>query len=197
LPDGASMEQAATLPMNGLTARRALDLLGLPAGQTLGVTGAAGAVGGYVIQLARVEGLRVIADAAPKDEALVKELGADVVVPRGEGEAKAFREASGGGVDGLVDAALIGPPILPAIRDGGKLACVRPFGGEPERGIEVHQVLVSDYARNQAALERLGRLAGEGRLTLRVAETFPPERAADAHRKLEAGGTRGRLVIVF
>lgn len=197
VPEGASMEQAATLPMNGLTARRALDLLALREGQTIGVTGSAGAVGGYVIQLGVMEGLRVIAEAAPKDEALVKQLGADVVVPRGEGSAQAIRDASGGGVDALVDAAVIGPPILPAVHDGGKLACVRPFGGESERGIEVHQVLVSDYAHNQAALERLGRLAGEGKLTLRVAETFPPDRAGDAHRRLEAGGTRGRLVIVF
>lgn len=197
VPEGASMEQASTLPMNGLTARRALDLLALREGQTIGVTGAAGAVGGYVIQLALLEGLRVIADASAKDEALVKDLGADVVVPRGDGAPAAMRDAAGGGVDGLVDAALMGPDVLVAIRDGGKLACVRPFGGEPERGIEVLQVQVSEYAHNQAALERLGRLAGEGKLTLRVAATFPPERAADAHRQLEAGGTRGRLVIVF
>jgi NADPH:quinone reductase len=197
VPEGASMEQASTLPMNGLTARRALDLLALQPGQTIGVTGAAGAVGGYVIQLAVLEGLRVIGDAAPKDEALVKQLGADVIVPRGEGSGEAIKEASGGGVDGLVDAALIGPPILAAIKDGGKLACVRPFGGEPERGIEVLQVQVSEYAHDQAALERLGRLAGEGKLSLRVAGTFPPDRAAEAHRQLEAGGTRGRLVIVF
>jgi len=49
----------------------------------------------------------------------------------------------------------------------------------------------------QEVLDRLGRLVAEKRLTLRVAETFPPERAADAQRKMTAGGTRGRLVIVF
>jgi NADPH:quinone reductase-like Zn-dependent oxidoreductase len=197
VPEGSSLEEAATLPMNGLTAQRAIDLLALTKGQTIGVTGSAGAVGGYVIQLAVSEGLRVIGDAGPKDEALVKQLGADVIVPRGEGSAEAMREASGGGVDGLVDTALMGPKILPAIRDGGKLACVRPFGGDSERGIDVLQVQVSEYAHNQAALERLGRLVGEGKLTLRVARSFPPERAAEAHRQLEAGGTRGRLLIVF
>ena len=50
---------------------------------------------------------------------------------------------------------------------------------------------------NHEALDRLGHLVAEGRLTLRVAETFPPERVADAQRKMAAGGTRGRLVIVF
>ena len=57
--------------------------------------------------------------------------------------------------------------------------------------------VVRDYATNQAALAELGRLAEAGRITLRVAEAFPPERAAEAHRRLEAGGVRGRLVIAF
>ena len=47
------------------------------------------------------------------------------------------------------------------------------------------------------ALDRLGQLVAQGKLTLRVAEIFPPERAAEAQRKLDAGGIRGRLVIVF
>jgi NADPH:quinone reductase-like Zn-dependent oxidoreductase len=83
VPAGMSDVEAATLPMNGLTARMALDLLELPAGATVAVTGAAGAVGGYVVQLATADGFRVIADAADKDEQLVKDLGADVVLPRG------------------------------------------------------------------------------------------------------------------
>jgi NADPH:quinone reductase-like Zn-dependent oxidoreductase len=56
---------------------------------------------------------------------------------------------------------------------------------------------VTSYVHNHEALDRLGHLVAEGRLTLRVAETFPPERAADAQRKMAAGGIRGRLVIVF
>ena len=49
----------------------------------------------------------------------------------------------------------------------------------------------------QILVDRLGRLVGEKRLTLRVGETFPPERTAEAQQKMAAGGTRGRLVIVF
>ena len=79
--------------MNGLTVRLALDLLALEPGQTLAVTGAAGAVGGYAIELGKLDGLTVIADAAPADEALVRELGADIVVPRGEGCVAAIRDA--------------------------------------------------------------------------------------------------------
>jgi D-arabinose 1-dehydrogenase-like Zn-dependent alcohol dehydrogenase len=74
---------------------------------------------------------------------------------------------------------------------------VRPFQGESERGIEIRAVAVSDYATNQEALRALVRRAADGQLTLRVAETFAPERAGDAHRRLEAGGVRGRLLITF
>ena len=97
----------------------------------------------------------------------------------------------------MLDAALLGPAILGAVRDGGQLAAVRPFQGESERGIEIRAVSVADYATNQEALRGLVRQAGAGQLTLRVAETFAPERAGDAHRRLEAGGVRGRLLITF
>jgi NADPH:quinone reductase len=197
LPSGASFEQGATLPMNGLTVRQALDVLALSPGQVLAVTGAAGAVGGYAIELGKLEGLRVLADAAETDEALVRSLGADMVVARGEGAAARMREACPQGVDAVLDSGLMGPAILPAIRDGGALATVRPFQGESERDITIHLLQVADYASNQAALGELSRLAGEGKLTLRVARTFPPEQAPEAHRLLEAGGVRGRLVIVF
>jgi NADPH2:quinone reductase len=197
IPRGASPVEASTLPMNGLTVRRALDLLALGRGQTLAVTGAAGAVGGYAIQLGKTEGLRVIADAAPRDEELVRSLGADVVVPRGEEMARAIREAVPGGVDGLIDGALVGGPALAAVRDGGGLAAVRPFPAEPERGLAIHQVSVAEYATNRAALDRLRELAEQGAISLRVAGTFPPEEAARAQTTFAAGGVRGRLVIVF
>src|SRR5262245_20499983 len=95
------------LPMNGLTARQSLDLLGLSPGQTLAVTGAAGAYGGYVVQLAKVEGLTVIADASEADHALVASLGADIVVRRGDDVAMRILEHFPNGVDGLADGAVL------------------------------------------------------------------------------------------
>jgi NADPH:quinone reductase-like Zn-dependent oxidoreductase len=197
VPEGTSLEAAATLPMNGLTVRLALDKLALGPGQTLGVTGAAGAVGGYAVQLGVSEGLRVIAVAAPKDEALVKRLGASIVVPRGEGAIRGLYDAAPGGVDGLIDAAVLDAAALPAIRDGGKLATVRGFAGPSERGITIEPVRVTSYLLNQEALDRLGQLVAAKRLSLRVAETFTPDRAAEAHRKMAGGGIRGRLLIAF
>jgi NADPH:quinone reductase-like Zn-dependent oxidoreductase len=197
VPEGATLEQAATLPMNGLTVRLALDLLALKPGQALAVTGAAGAVGGYAVELGVAEGLRVIAVASPSDEPLLKKMGAESVVPRGDGAVQGIRALVPEGVDGIVDAAVIGRPILGAIKDGGAMAVVRGWEGESERGITIHQVRVSDYSENGKALEGLGQQVAQGKLTLRVSETFPPERAAEAHAKMAAGGIRGRLVIVF
>ena len=84
VPDSWSLTEAATLPMNGMTVRTALDMLALPAGATLAVTGSAGIVGQYAIQLGTNDGLEVIGDALPADEALVGGFGARHVVPRGE-----------------------------------------------------------------------------------------------------------------
>jgi NADPH:quinone reductase len=197
VPNGIGLEAAATLPMNGMTVRTALDMLGLRPGQTLAVTGSAGAVGGYAIQLGAHEGLEVIADAAPADEELVRSLGARRVVPRGSGFATAVREIYPDGVDALLDAALLGPAVLPAVRDGGQLMAVRPFQGETERGIEISLVFVGNHLHEGHRIAELADLAAKGTLTLRVAELIPAERAAEAHRRLEAGGVRGRLVLTF
>ncbi len=197
VPAGTTDAAAATLPMNGLTTRQALDLLELAPGQTLAVTGAAGAVGGYAVQLGKAEGLRVIADASARDEQLVRELGADVVVPRGPEFAARVREVLPEGADGLIDAALLNELAIPAVRDGGRIATVRGFTGTPERGISFHPVLVRNYAREHGKLDRLRQQAEAGEVTLRVARTLPAEQAAEAHRILEAGGTRGRLILEF
>lgn len=196
-PAGTTHAEASTLPMNGLTARLALDLLALAPGQVLGVTGAAGAVGGYVIQLAKADSLTVVADASEADQDLVRALGADVVVRRGEEFARRVREVAPGGVDGLVDAAVQGRAVLGAVRDSGTMAVVRGYDGPTERGITIHPVWVRNYAEDWDRLDRLRRQAEEGVLTLRVAQVYPAARAAEAHRRLESGGTRGRLVIEF
>jgi NADPH2:quinone reductase len=196
-PAGTTHMQAATLPMNGLTARQSLDLLALSPGQLLAVTGAAGAYGGYVIQLAKTEGLRVIADASEKDEELVRSLGADVVVRRGNDVAGRIREHFPEGVDGLADGAVLNERAILAVRDGGAFTSVRGFLGQPQREIRFTATLVGSYAHDWERLDRLREQVEAGDITLRVAEVYPPERAADAHRRLEAGGTRGRLLIGF
>jgi NADPH:quinone reductase-like Zn-dependent oxidoreductase len=197
VPGDWTMTDAATLPMNGLTVAAALDMLALPAGSTLAVTGSAGIVGQYAIQLGRHQGLTVIGDARQQDTALVESFGAHHVVPRGDAMAAAVRELYPGGVDAVIDAALLGPAILPAVRDGGQLVAVRPFQGETERGVTIHLVQVAQHLHEGNRIGELADLADKGVLTLRVAAVLPAAEAAEAHRRLEAGGVRGRLVLTF
>jgi NADPH:quinone reductase-like Zn-dependent oxidoreductase len=198
VPPGATLEQAATLPMNGLTAFRGLELLDLEPGATLGVTGGAGLLASYVIPLAKLNGLRVLADAGPRDEALVRGFGADVVLPRGDDLGQAMLAAAPGGVDAVFDTAVLGRGIFGAIRPGGALAYVRTWAGDDvEDGIAIRPVLVREVLERTEWLLELSDLAARGVLELRVASTFPPDRSPDAHRQLEAGGLRGRAVIVF
>ncbi len=197
VPAGADMAAASTLLMNALTVRLALDALGLRAGQTLAVTGAAGAVGGYAVQLGKADGLRVIADASARDHALVQSLGAYVVVERGDDLAQKIRALAPEGVDAVIDGAMLHARILPAIKDGGGIATVRGWNGPTERGIVAHPVFVTTGLTDTARLDRLRQQAEDGVLTLRVARVFPAAEAAEAHRVLEAGGLRGRAVLDF
>ncbi|MEU2289392.1 NADP-dependent oxidoreductase [Streptomyces bacillaris] len=196
-PVGASFAEAATLLMNAATARLALDRLAVPGGGVVAVTGAAGAVGGFAVELARADGLTVVADASARDRDLVLGLGADRVVERGPGFADRVRELYPAGVPGLVDGSMQTAGLLPALADGGAMAELRGWSGPAGRGIQVHPVMVSDVMSDTDLLGGLTRLAGSGALTLRVAEVLPWREAARAHRLLEAGGLRGRLVLDF
>ncbi|OBA72330.1 alcohol dehydrogenase [Mycobacterium sp. 1554424.7] len=196
-PSNATTVAASTFLMNALTAYAMLEALAIPPGGTVAVTGAAGALGGYAVELAKHQGLQVIADAAETDEKLVTRLGANIVVPRGDGLAEHIRGAIPDGVDGAVDAALYTDAIVPAIRDGGAVTSARQHTGSSERSIRWHVVSVTEHTTRTDVLGTLRDLVEQGVLTLRVADTLPAARAADAHRRLEAGGVRGRLVLTW
>jgi NADPH:quinone reductase-like Zn-dependent oxidoreductase len=202
-PSNATLVEAATLPMNGMTALSAVEKTGAVASSTIAVVGAAGAVGGYAVQLAKASGARVIADAAPADRELVVSLGADIVVERGPGLADRLLAAAPGGVDGIVDAAGYGTSLIRAIRAEGAYVFV---AGAPEDAdlavaranrISVHSVFVPNVPEPVRLLERVRALVESGQLTLRVQRVFTPEEAPAAHALLAAGGTRGRLVLQF
>lgn len=196
-PAGASHAEASTLPMNGLTARLSLDQLALQPGQTLAVTGAAGCYGGYMVQLGKADGLTVVGDASPADEQLVRDLGADIVVPRGDDIAEQIRKTAPSGVDALADGAVQNELAVGAVRDGGGYASVRGWRGTGERGIEFHTTMVFSYDRRADLLDQLRQQTEDGLVSRRVAATYPPEEAAETHRRLKQGGTRGRFVITF
>jgi NADPH:quinone reductase-like Zn-dependent oxidoreductase len=192
-PAGVDDAAAATMPLNGLTALQALDALALPAGRTVLVTGAAGGLGGFVTELAAMRGLRVIAAAGDGDEKLVRDLGAAAFVPRSADLAAAVRELVPGGADAVFDAAVLGYPALDAVRAEGAFAAFIGAGPVTVRGIRVLPIHIH---ADGAALTGLSALAAAGKLTLRVADTYRLEDAAKAHERLQAGGLRGRLVLI-
>jgi NADPH:quinone reductase len=198
IPEGASVAEASTLPMNGLTALRSLELAGLAKGTFLAVSGGAGLLAHYAIAIARGQGLNVIADAKPDEADLVRSYGATLVVERGPGFVDAVRGKVPQGVDALLDTALLGESAFGAIRDGGTYIPVRGWGDKPgERGIQIRPVFVGEALERTEWLHFLRGMVADGRIRLRVTREYAPEQVADAQRALAAGGLRGRPVILF
>ena len=193
-PEGMDLTLAATIPLNAMTASMALDHLPLRPRDTLLVTGAAGAVGGYAVELARTRGVRIVAQGRPEDEEFLRDRGATWFVSRDEEPSDAVRRFVPQGVDGVLDAAALGAPALAAVRDGGTFVSVRvDVLPTPERGVTVHNTMAGP---EPTRLAHLSALAEVGVLTPRVAQTYPLSQAPEAHTQLARGGRRGRIVLV-
>lgn len=163
-PERVPVAEAATLPLNGLTAVQALDRLDLRPGQTLLVTGAAGAVGGFAVQLAATRGIQVVATAGRDDEPLVRRLGATLFVPRTARLGDAVRALVPGGVHAALDAAVVGASALDAVRSGGAFAAVIAGGAPaPLRGTRVFNHWIR---ADQDRLSDLAKGGLRGRLVL-------------------------------
>jgi len=103
------------------------------------------------VQLAKADGLRVIADASQADQALVSSLWAQAVVRRGDDVADRIRAVMPAGVDAVADGAASEAKVVPAVRHGGGLAVIHGWAGPAERGIAIHQTLMTGHARTQPA----------------------------------------------
>ena len=197
LAPGIDLIGAATVPMNALTAHMALELLGLKQGQSVLITGGAGMLGGYAIQLARLAGLIVVANSATEDWPFLGGLGADILVPRDEGMAQGVLARLPLGVDGLIDGALIGNRVSHLVREGGVAVSLRMSHPINDPRLKTTYVSVTEGMERTDVLHSIARHLGEGKLTPRLAGCFPYRQAAEAHRKAEEGGFRGRLVLIF
>ena len=183
VPDGLDLVTASTVPLNGLAAAQIVDLLGdAPAdGNRLLVTGAAGAVGGYVASLAQDRGWQVTGLARAEDEAFVRSLGAD------------FTTHAERGWDAVADGAVLQEQGLALVRDGGTFVGVSPSAvPAAERGITVDVVVA--HADGPRLADLLAR-AASGKLPARVHAVVPMDEVADAHRAVAKGGVRGRYVL--
>ena len=201
LPEGMSFATAATVPLVGLTARQALDSLGLSPGAVLFVNAPVGAVGRMVVQLARRDGIVVSGSVADADSDLARGLGVREIVSRSGDLAAQVHADHPDGVDAAID--LVGGAVahatIDAVRDGGRYTTVvppyrdatGPF--EPMRGIEPKVIQVEPDA---AALEPLLTAVQVGELESPIDSTMALADAAEAHRRLAAGGLRGKIVLV-
>ncbi|WP_369356786.1 NADP-dependent oxidoreductase [Streptomyces sp. cg2] len=197
MPDRVDFVQAASLPMNGVTAIQALEMLALPAGATLAITGAAGVLGGYVAQIAGHMGIRVIAAAATDDEEAVRGKGADLVLPPGKDFLKRLVDVAPDGVNGFLDAGCLGADSLSAVRDAGTYVYVRPQEVPPTDRVKSGMVFVISYPRVQQALQKIARFVEEEVLAPAVEGVYAPHEIQELHRRLEGGGIRGRLIVKF
>jgi NADPH2:quinone reductase len=191
-PETASFEQAAGLPLVGLTAYQALFFsAGLTAGESVVVQAAAGGVGSTAVQLAVDAGAEVIGLASEANRDHVLALGAYEVVDRAGDVAAAIRELVPEGVDVAFD--VYGDETLgDAVRDGGRIVSIAAPPTYRERDVLPSYVFVRP---NGEELDDLARLYDEGRLVVELQEVLPLEEAARAHELSEAGHVRGKLVL--
>jgi len=197
-PRGSTAPEAASFLNNALTARNALDTLALKPGSSLLVTGAAGSVGGYVVELAAYQGISVVGVASAADAELVRSMGAARVIPRGSDLARRVRDEQPDGVDAVADAAILGTTVVGGVRDGGQIAALRSTASyDLERGVVVHHLNVRERATDQTAISSLRDLVEQSVLSMRVGPTFAALDAPRAHSLLDAGGTRGRIILEF
>jgi NADPH:quinone reductase len=194
-PDGLPSTQLTTLGLNGLTAWRGLADLRLTGGERLVVTGAAGGVGGFAVELAASRGFSVIGIVRhERDKGEALSLGAAHVVTSGsEDVGRQVRDLVPGGADVLLDTASIGAPSLAAIRDGGKYVTVTNLPMS-ERGIDVVR---SGGRMDGEALRTLAEMATAGRLHTPVDRIFDLNDAREAYEAFASHAGRGRIVLSF
>jgi NADPH:quinone reductase len=190
LPDGLDFASAATVPLNAQTAHQGLALLSLDLlsdGGSVLVTGASGGVGGFAAQLAAQSGYRVLAQASHGDEEWVRGLGVREVISR------SADLATVGPVAAVFDAVPVGEAAVAAVEDRGVVVATRPTPPiDPSRGVRQDLQLIR---LDRKLLAELVDKVAAGSLHTRVAATLPLTEAADAHRRVLAGGVRGKIVL--
>jgi NADPH:quinone reductase-like Zn-dependent oxidoreductase len=202
IPDGVTDEQAAALPIPGVTALQSLEMLGVSAGQRVVVMGATGGVGGFAVQMARARGAYVIATVrGDADEA--RRLGAEEVYDTKVGDViGAIHAAYLEGVDAVLDLVNGKDAIgrdAEILKRGGALVSTIQAADEKwfaERGIAAQNILGSTNPLSSTeGLNRLARMLLDGTITARVRSTVGLDGAAGVIEKLKSGGLRGKAEI--
>lgn len=188
-PEALGWDEAAGLPLAGLTAYQVLMRMGVKTGDVVLVHAAAGGVGAMGAQIARNLGARVIGTASQKNHAFLSSLGIEPV-EYGDGLADRVRSLAPDGVDVVAD--FVGgvlPATLAVLREGGRHASIVDDSVQEAGG---HYIWLRPSG---ADLQVLADMASEGRLEVPIAERFPLERAADAMKLNQTGHVRGKVIV--
>jgi NADPH:quinone reductase-like Zn-dependent oxidoreductase len=193
-PAGVSDEQAAAIPVAGLTAWQALfDRAGLERGQTALIAGAAGGVGHLAVQFAKHAGARAIGIGSSRNREFVLGLGADEYVDYTQqdvGESVSDVDVAFDTVGGETTQSLI-----PTVREGGVLVTIAgapPQEAAAQRGVRAELLIMSPSSEQ---LARIAELVATGDVHVEIAETLPLAEAARAHTLSESGHTRGKIIL--
>lgn len=197
IPTGLQAVEAAAVPVDGLTALQGLmDVLGIGNGDTVLITAGAGGLGHLAVQIARILGATVIATASAQHHAFLHKLGASVVFDHnGPDWPQQVRAETGGGVPLVLacaapslegaaqaasDGALIATPVHAGSYPDGERVSWQRYDGQP----------------TGTGLIRMAPWFDDGSLSVHVSRAFYWKDAAAAHREVETGHTRGKLVLV-
>ena len=195
LPDELGWAEASALPVCALAARLLVEGARLSNGDVVVVTGAAGMVGGFAVQLARAEGARVIAAVRGSDAEEARRLGSDVVVSTGPDMADLVRALHPSGADACLDTLGLSAPALECVRPGGRFLTTVPEAvPEPAREVAPEAVQVQP---DPESLGDLARRAARGELTVRIAEALPWKDFRRGYELLAGGGLRGKVVLTL
>ena len=190
-PDGISDEVASTLPVAGLTAAAALAAIGPRPGDTVLIGGAAGGVGVFAVQLARLAGATVIGTASEGTFAFLRRLGA-VPVAYGPGLAERVRALAPGGVTAATD--LFGTETAEtALTLGVPAARISTIAAGPRPPAGVRATGAADASPD--AMKRITDAIHAGEITVPIAATFPIERTRDAVARQAGRHVHGKIVI--
>lgn len=194
-PGDVSFVDAVALPVTGETAERVLGLLGVKAGETLLIHGAAGAVGTMAVQLAVARGAKVIGTAGASNQDYVASLGG-IPTLYGDGLVERVRALAPEGVDAVFDVAGRGALEDSIELRGGtteRIVTIADSGAE-KLGIAFSGGPGSSIASRELLEDLVGQVS-RGELKVAIGATYPLTEAADAQRVSEAGHGRGKLVI--
>jgi NADPH:quinone reductase-like Zn-dependent oxidoreductase len=197
LPAGLPRIDAGAVPVDGLTAEQGLtSVLGVKAGDRVLITAGAGGLGHFAVQMARALGAIVYATASPQHHEFLHKLGAAVVVDHNQpGWPDRIRELTDGGVSKVL--AVVGPTLegaAAAARDGAVIATPVHRGEYP--GTERVRWQPYHGQSSGSGLIRLAPWFDDGSLTVEIARRYYWQDAAAAHRAVETGHTRGKLVLI-